>query len=268
MTVHEYFADIVEELKRKSDRVRLGFSTHRLTAGENREGIVADFLRENLPKSFGVDTGLILSKSGEFSNQADIVVVDHNSNAPLYPSSTKHLWLVEAVYALIEVKTTLSPAEISDAVQKCRKFKTLLRDFSTVPALPQIPDSLFILWAFDAPSPETAKTNILSALQGVPRSEQPDFIVVPDSIIVTAGGYREISKLGLPNSPHRLQVTAAFGGNLDLALGEPIELLHLQNNSLLAFIVWFTSWLNGAGHRSAPLASYLAEGHVFGHRLS
>lgn len=267
MSVHEYFAQIADEMKGRSDRVRLGFSTHRLTAGENREGIVADFLREYLPKAFGVDTGLILSKSGEFSNQADIVVVDQAYNAPLFPSSTKHLWLIESVYTLIEVKTTLSPSDISDAIQKCRRFKTLTRDFATVPASPQIPDSLFVLWAFESPSPETAKENILSALKDVPHSEQPDFIVVPDLILVSGGSYRELSKLGLPNSPHRMQVMAEFGGNLDLALGEPIEVLHLKQHSLLAWLIWFTSWLNAAGHRSAPLASYLAEGQVFGDKI-
>ena len=162
------------------------------------------------------------------------------------------------------MKTSLSQNSIKDAVAKCGKFKTLPRDFSTVPALPQIPDSLFVLWAFDAPSPQTAKKSILDSLEGIPRSEQPDFIVVPDSILVTAGSYRELSKLGLPNSPHRAQVLAAFGGDLDLALGDPIEVLHLGKNSILAWLVWFTSWLNGAGHRSAPLISYSSEGHIFG----
>jgi hypothetical protein len=267
MRVHDYFAQITTELKGRSDRIRLGFSTHRPTAGENREGIVVDFLRDYLPRVFGVDSGLILSRSGEVSNQADIVVVDQSCNAPLYPFTTKRLWLVESVYALIEVKTTLSRDEITDAVKKCRRFKTLPRDFATVPALPKIPYSLFVLWAFESPSPKIAKENILSSLRDVPYSEQPDFIVVPDSILVTGGNYREVSKLGLPNSPHRMKVMAEFGGNLDLALGEPIEVLHLGENSLLAWLTWFVSWLNGAGRRSASLASYLPKDQVFGNRI-
>lgn len=267
MSVHDYFAQIATELKERSDRVRLGFSTHRPTAGENREGIVVDFLREYLPKAFGVDSGLILSKSGEVSSQADIVVVDQSCNAPLYPSNAKRLWLVESVYALVEVKTTLSPNDIMDAVQKCRRFKTLPRDFATVPAVPQIPYSLFALWAFESPSPKTAKENILSALKDVPHSEQPDFIVVPDLIVVTGGSYREVSKLGLPNSSHRRQVMAEFGGNLDLALGEPVEVLHLGQDSLLSWLAWFLSWLNGAGHRSASLGSYLPRDQLLGYRV-
>ena len=267
MTIHEYFSDVVEELKRRSDRVRLGFSTHVLSAGENRESIVSNFLREYLPKAYGVDTGLILAKSGEFSNQADVVVVDQTYNAPLFSNHSNRLWLIESVYALIEVKTTLSPNDISDSLKKCRKFKTMPRDFETVPELPRIPDSLFVLWAFEAPKPETAKENIVSALKDVPRSEQPDFIVVPDLIIATAGSFRELSKLGMPGSLYRQQLIASVGEKLDAVLGEPIEVFNLEKNTLLAWLIWVTSWLKGAGHRSAPLKAYLAEGHLWGQRV-
>ena len=58
-----------------------------------------------------------------------------------------------------------------------------------------------------------------------------------------------------------------FGGDLNLALGDPIEVLHLEKNSVFGLLVWFTSWLNGAGHRSAPLVSYLAEGYIWGNAV-
>jgi hypothetical protein len=264
MTLHEYFAAITEEIKRRSDRVRLGFSTHRPSAGDIRENIVAEILRDYLPKAFGVDTGLVLATTGEFSNQADVIVVDHNYNAPLYPIDSKHIWLVESVYALFEVKTSLSPGEIRDALAKCKRFKNLPRHFETVPDLPKIPDSLFVLWAFEAPSPETVKENVVAALRGVPRAEQPDFIVVPDSVLITAGGYREISTVGLPDSLRRQDALSRAGGNLDEAIGDPVQILHLGEHTLLTWLVWLTSWLKAAGHRSAPIGSYLVEGYVYG----
>ena len=76
MTLLAYFLDISEELRRQSERVRRDFASHRPSAGSNREGIVGDFLRAYLPKAFGTDTGLILSKSGEFSKQVDLIIVD------------------------------------------------------------------------------------------------------------------------------------------------------------------------------------------------
>jgi hypothetical protein len=268
MILPEYFADVADELKRRSDRVRIGFSTHHLSAGENREEIVARFLRDYLPKAFGVETGLVLAKSGEFSNQADLLIVDHLYNAPLYPGESNRLWPVEAVYALIEAKTTLSPSDIQDAVSKCRKFKTLPRQFESVPESPRIPDSLFIIWAFEAPNPETIKRNLVAILKNIPRAEQPDFVVVPNSIVAVSGKYREISRIGMPGSQRRQQLVKELGNDLEAVLGESIEVLDLEKNALLVWLIWLTAWLKGAGHRSAPLVSYLQQGYAFGQKVS
>ncbi len=67
MSIHEYFADIAEELNRKSDSIRKHFASHHPSAGRNREKLVADFLRAYLPKAYGIDTGLILAPTGKFS---------------------------------------------------------------------------------------------------------------------------------------------------------------------------------------------------------
>jgi hypothetical protein len=269
MDIHEYFADISEELKRKSDRVRKGFASHRPSAGENREEIIGDdLLRPYLPKTFGVGTGLVLSSSGELSKQADLLVVNQSWNAPLYPTGANQIWLVEAVYALIEVKTSLSPSTLEDAFEKCRRFKTLPRQFDDGPDVrPRIGDSLFVLWAFDGPSPETAKENIVAALEGVPRDEQPDIVVVLNSIIATAGRYRELVKIGQEGSPYRQQVMGQSGWDIDRAMGEPVEVMNLGPNTLLAFIMWLTSWLKQAGPRSAPLLTAYMPDRIWGHLI-
>ena len=44
MTIKKYLGDIALELKRQSERLKIGFSTHALSAGENREDIVGNFL--------------------------------------------------------------------------------------------------------------------------------------------------------------------------------------------------------------------------------
>jgi hypothetical protein len=267
VTVHEYFADIAEELSRRSDRIRLGFSTHRPSAGENREGIVASFLRDYLPQAFGIDTGLILSTSGEFSNEADVVVVDQIYNAPLYPSEPNKLWLIESVYALIEVKTTLTPDELQDAIQKCRRFKTLPRKFDSLPEPPRIADSLFVLWAFNGPKPETIKANLLKALHDVPVAEQPDFMVIPDSVVITTGRYRQLVLASRPNSSLPAYTITDSEGNKTVVPESSMRVLDLGTNALLAWLIWFTSWLKAAGHRSAPLTAYLLQGHILGEEV-
>jgi len=267
VTVREYFAEIAEELSKRSERIRLGFSTHHLSAGENREGIVADFLRDYLPRTFGIDSGLILSTSGEFSNQADVVVVDQAYNAPLFPSGPRRLWLIEAAYALIEVKTNLTPSDLDDAIVKCRRFKTLPRKFDTLPENPKIRDSLFVVWAFEGPQPETVRCNVRNALRDVPVAEQPDFIVIPNSVIVTAGQYRQLAISNRPDRPRLSYTITDSEGNITVVPDDQVLILSLGNNTLLTWLIWLTSWLKAAGHRSAPLTAYLTQGQILGEEV-
>ncbi|WP_414708831.1 DUF6602 domain-containing protein [Roseateles sp.] len=92
-------------MRAKSSSIRRDFASHRLSAGENREDLVAAFLSDHLPQRFGVGSGMVISHEGLFSNQADLVVVDALNNSPLYGTSRNQLWPVEAVYSLLEVKT-------------------------------------------------------------------------------------------------------------------------------------------------------------------
>jgi hypothetical protein len=193
--------------------------------------------------------------------------VDQLNNAPLYPDSTNKLWLVESVFAMIEVKTNLTPDTIRDSMNKCRRFKKLARNYQTVPYLPRIKESLFIIWGFEGPSPETLKQNILDALESIPVDEQPDFIIVPDSILVTAGSYRRLSSFGMTGSVFQQKILNENPGKTYEEIFEPAEFLLLKDNSVLVFLTWFTSWLKGAGTRSAPLESYLAKGKVFGDKI-
>lgn len=267
MSIENYFDSISEELQRRSERIRLGFSTHRLSAGENRESILAEFLESSLPKAYAIDSGLVLSKSGEFSNQADLLIVDQQNNAPLYPAEAKRLWLVEAVYGMIEVKSSLSPSDIADAVAKGRRFKHLPREFADLPASPRIRESLFVIWAWTAPSPETLKQNLVECLRDLPREEHPDFVVVPGSVVVTAGQYRELARLGHPGTKRRIAFDNRHGGAEQAEAywaANPVEVLQLNENSILGWLIWLLSWLRGAGVRTAPLQAYLDRTKVFG----
>jgi hypothetical protein len=78
MNLPQYFADVAAELQRKSQAIRRDFATHRGTAGDNRESLLANLLRSHLPGAFDVDAGLIASCDGQFSNEADLVVVDRD----------------------------------------------------------------------------------------------------------------------------------------------------------------------------------------------
>lgn len=266
MDLPEYFSDVSTELQRKSDAIRRDFATHHGAAGANRETLLAEALKDSIPGEFRIDTGLITSCDGQFSNQADLVIADGAWNTPFYPAAQNRIWLVEAIYALIEVKTSLTPTELRDALAKCRRFKSLPRKFSDAPLPPRLTDSLFILWAYEAPSPETVKANLEAELAGISVDEQPDFVVVPGKLVATSGSYREISKFGQPGSLHRSDLEAKYGKDLEALRTARSEVLELGKNSLLVWLVWFLSWLKRAGPRNPELLSYLPQEN-WGRRL-
>ena len=53
-----------------------GFVKHAGDKGDNREHILRDFLAEHLPRRYGVAQGEIITKTGERSHSADIIVYD------------------------------------------------------------------------------------------------------------------------------------------------------------------------------------------------
>ena len=268
MTVKKYFADVAQELNRLSDKLKIGFSTHRPTIGENREELVADFLKNYLPRRFHVTTGLILASNNEFSNQADIIVVDAENNGPLYPGSSNQIWLVESVYSLIEVKTDFSPKDISDSIKKCRRFKTLPRHFHSEFGLaPKIDQSYFAIWTFNAPNPEVVKENYINEISSIPRREQPDFVICPGSFVISSGIHREIVKVGMPDSPHRNKLLKENKGDLEGILSKGMDIHVLGENSLLVWLIWYISFLQGSGTRAAPLLRYLPKTSVLDTQL-
>ena len=245
----DYLVDVTCEMRLKSEAIRRDFATHRPSAGDNREDLVEVFLKDHLPKKFGVSTGLVISSEGMFSNQADLVIVDDQNNAPLYPNSTNKLWPVETVLALIEVKTSLSPSEITDAVAKARRFKSLQRNFCEAGQDQRITESLFVLWGFEAPSVEIFKSNLTKALEGVPVSEQPDLIIVPGRFVACSGEYRELSKLGQPNSQYRARMIEEYGADLSSLTQGSNTVYECDENALHAGYLWLDSWLRQAGSR-------------------
>ena len=264
----KYMESVAQEMQTKSARIRQGFLNHNPSAGENRESVVAEFLAGHLPKRFGVSTGLVISHEGSFSSQADILVVDDQNNAPLYPELTNELWPVEAIYALIEVKTRLDSTTLKDALTKCRKFKSLPRRFcETGDRLQKNRNTLFIIWAFETIKPINLKSHLLEELEKVPVGEQPDLIIVPDSLVAMSGTYLETAKIGEENSPYRRKLLTQHCGDLSSLLPQCVELGDFGENALLTWHIWFDSWLRRAGPRFTDPISYISPDEIFGRRV-
>ena len=266
MDVTEYWKDVVRQMKRQSDAIRRDFAQHRPSAGDNREDSVEKFLKQHLPKRFGISTGFVFSHNGGLSNQADLLIVDDQNNSPFYPDDRNQIWPVEAVYALIEVKTNLDRPEMEKAIAKGRRFKQLSRNFLVTRQSTHTADSLFVIWSFESPQASTVKQNLIELLKGIPRAEQPDLIIVPGCLVAQAGSFHELSRLGQPNSPYRKQLQSKHDGRL-LTFNEQPSVYELESNSLMAWYVWFDSWLRQAGPRFTDPVKYLPSDQIFGREI-
>lgn len=267
MSIADYLTDVADDMRHKSAAIRRDFARHRPSAGTNREDIVAQFLAGHLPKRVDVSSGLVFSHDNMFSKQADLVVVDSQNNAPLYPQSSNMLWPVEAVYALIEVKTRLNPYDLRDAILKGRRFKSLTRKFCETGLVPRITESLFVIWAFESPKPSTLKRHLLETLHEVPHAEQPDLIVVPDRLVARAGSYLQLATFGQPKSPHRQQLESKHGADLSVLLPEPVAVDRYEANSLFVWYLWFDSWLRQAGPRFVDPLNYIPPDRIWCERV-
>ena len=89
---------------------------HKLTKGEYLESLLRHLLRRVLPNRFRVSTGFIYRFGQPPSRQLDIVVWDAQEHAALLEEGEFAVLELEAVAAVIEVKATLTPAKLSDAL--------------------------------------------------------------------------------------------------------------------------------------------------------
>ena len=266
MEMDKYWKDVVGRMAIQSDAIRRDFAQHRPSAGDNREDIVEKFLKQHLPKRFGIGTGFVFSHDDKLSNQADLLIVDDHNNSSFYPDDRNQLWPVEAVYALIEVKTNLNRYELDMAVTKGRRFKSLPRNFLDAGQGMRIADSLFVIWSFESPEVVTVKRNLIELLNGVPREEQPDLIVVPGRFVAMAGSFHELSQRGQPGSKYRAQLVSQHGGSLP-PFREQSLVYELGPDSLMGWYIWFDSWLRQVGSRFTDLTKYLPANQIFGRQI-
>ncbi|MGA2956391.1 MAG: DUF6602 domain-containing protein [Thermodesulfobacteriota bacterium] len=130
MNLPEFFERVEETLLARFRES--GFVAHAGDKGENREEILREFLEKHLPRKYGVLKGEIITRSGDHTHSADIIIFDALNAPVLYRGKTAVL-PIESVYGIIEVKSSLSKTELLDATGKIEAFKKLApRDLSVI----------------------------------------------------------------------------------------------------------------------------------------
>jgi hypothetical protein len=75
-------------------------------------------------QAFKISRGFLVSPNNISSPETDLLIVDGLWTTPLHGNLDSPIWLLGRTYASIEVKSDLSPKQISDCMEKCKKLKT------------------------------------------------------------------------------------------------------------------------------------------------
>jgi len=96
--------------------------THQGVKGTVLEILISRLFRPLLPSDLGVGTGQVIDQHGHISNQVDIILYDRSILPPALYDEHMGLFPVEAVLYTIEVKTTLTRADIVQAHLAAKKI--------------------------------------------------------------------------------------------------------------------------------------------------
>jgi hypothetical protein len=99
--------------------------THSGLKGEANEETVRKFLRQYLPKTLDITTGMLVDAKGNQSRQLDIIISDAAKTPIFYESGNLRVIPAECTYAVIEVKANLDAHELTKAYENMKSVKSL-----------------------------------------------------------------------------------------------------------------------------------------------
>lgn len=130
-------------------------SGHSLHKGTPREAFIREFLSGHLPETVAIGTGEIIdaqSKPGEKRNQFDIVIYRKNYPKIDFGGGVSG-FLVESVVATVEVKSTVTQAELEAAIRAAHNAKALTPNVTTSFTAGWIPPRVLnYVVAYDGPA--------------------------------------------------------------------------------------------------------------------
>jgi Domain of unknown function (DUF6602) len=120
------------QLSNEATRMLLAFEMIKKDKGLNRtdegtlvENLVVDFLERYLPKRLSVGRGYVMSDDGKTSLQQDVVIYNADDYILLKNIEGCQFYPIECVYAVVEVKSTLTKSTLKVANRNARSIKYL-----------------------------------------------------------------------------------------------------------------------------------------------
>lgn len=115
----KFLSSIIDELESKSKRIEL-LIKHGGTIGTYRENLLKSILQKYLPQKYHVATGFIEGST----KQIDIIIYDQLNYIPLFREDDLVVVKVEAVRAVIEVKSNLTNKTLKESLEALFDIQT------------------------------------------------------------------------------------------------------------------------------------------------
>src|SRR5262245_28739846 len=175
-----YVESMGREIETRFQRAR--FYQHPTGIGDAREDTVRQYLQDVLPPRFSVDRGKIFDSEGHLSREFDIIISEARDVAPAMSLAGRRIVPIEAVFGVIEVKSSLAPKKYKSFVHavadldQMRRYYRPLHPFQSIDSdvlaagLPPQDNRVGQVWsgviAFEAPQGETLTEYLTRCCEG------------------------------------------------------------------------------------------------------
>jgi hypothetical protein len=124
MDIEGIFKAVQRQMEAELEAVRYAI-THAGVKGAVNEEVIRRFLRNYLPSNLAIDSGFIVDTNGKISKQLDIIIYDAAKIPTFFMATGLRVIPVECVYAVVEVKTSLTVAELDGCFANMESVKIL-----------------------------------------------------------------------------------------------------------------------------------------------
>jgi hypothetical protein len=122
--ISKYYQGIYNQIQSEVEFIN-DLILHQGIKGEGNEAIIRELIKKFIPKKYGVSSGIVVDKNGNSSKQCDIIIFDNYQYPEIFTLSNIHIFPVDLVYAVIEVKTTLNNKQARLSIENIRSIKKL-----------------------------------------------------------------------------------------------------------------------------------------------
>lgn len=181
---------------------------HRLLKGEFRERRVIAGLRPFIPRRYEMNSGVVINDSGASSDQQDVILSDSIVAPPFLAAGELGVFPVEAVSAVVEVKSNATTKRVKDAVANIVSVKGLMpntprglprppgRGLVTVAGSTNLKPFGGVLFLDSGISEKTLCSAYLEACAALAPNDRPNALVVVNKMTLLWGGL-----VGNPSEP-------------------------------------------------------------------